>query len=442
MPKEIQQLTSIFRESSRRYGCRRVGVEVERIAFTAEGKSLPYESADLNAPSARALLEKLSAKHHWPIVNSTLDKPIGLSTKEGKVSLEPGSQLEFSTEPYPSLGEVEEVLTNFENKVNEITQPWKVNWLSLGLNPVQVPEDLTVIPNPRYHIMSEYLPTKGGLGLAMMRLSTSVQINLDYTCEQEGIDMLRVALLAAPISYALFANSPIYKGQKSGYLSYRGKIWEDTDPDRSGLLPQVFDADFNFESYARYLYQLPLMFAENKKGVHVPGKGLSLKDIDEGKLPEVEVNPANRLSAVRQAFTEARLKPGYVEVRSVDGQNPAYRYAASAFWMGILYDSCARDIVLRRLMRVSPEKRSAWQAQVIKTGLNTSFEGLDTRVLAEEFFEAAVAGIRKRVHGEERYLTPLRENLRQALCPADLVLKQFEEKCHRDMACLIKSSAM
>ena len=95
--KEIQLLTSIFRESSRRYGCRRVGIEVERIAFTAEGKSLPYDG-DIGA---RTLLETLSQKLGWAVVNSTMGLPIGLSTKEGKVSLEPGSQLEFSTEPVP-----------------------------------------------------------------------------------------------------------------------------------------------------------------------------------------------------------------------------------------------------------------------------------------------------------------------------------------------------
>ena len=54
------------------------------------------------------------------------------------------------------------------------------------------------------------------------------------------VKKFRVALALQPIATALFAASPFIEGMPSGFVSLRSHVWEDTDPDRCGILPFVF----------------------------------------------------------------------------------------------------------------------------------------------------------------------------------------------------------
>lgn len=89
--------------------------------------------------------------------------------------------------------------------------------------------------------MKNYMPKKGNLGLDMMFRSTTIQVNLDYSSENDMVKKLKVSLALQPIATALFANSPFLDGNLTGYKSFRSHIWTDTDPDRTGMLPFVFE---------------------------------------------------------------------------------------------------------------------------------------------------------------------------------------------------------
>ena len=81
----------------------------------------------------------------------------------------------------------------------------------------------------------------------MMARTCTVQVNLDFGSEADMVQKFRTSLALQPIATALFANSPFTDGEPNGYLSYRSHVWEDTDPDRTGMLPWVFDEDMGFE---------------------------------------------------------------------------------------------------------------------------------------------------------------------------------------------------
>ena len=92
------------------------------------------------------------------------------------------------------------------------------------------------------------------------------------------IQKFRTGLALQPIATALFANSPFEEGKPNGYvhkailsgidsirtlfrvLSLRSQVWMDTDPDRCGNLPFVFDKDFGFERYVEYALDVPMYF--------------------------------------------------------------------------------------------------------------------------------------------------------------------------------------
>ena len=240
-------LTELFQKEKRSLKDRRIGLEVERIALWKEGSPFLYQSTS-EKPGAGELLQKLHEAYGWTLVQVSTGDLIGLETPQGKVSLEPGSQLEFAVSPQESLQEIAVALEQFDEKVESVIKNWNgLYFLGLGVNPLHSVEQLDLIPSPRYQIMTRVLGKAGKYGTSMMRRTSSVQVNLDYTSEEEAIEMLRVALLVAPVSTALFANSPFLDGKKTDFLSIRSEIWRHTDPARTGLLPEAFEKGFNLK---------------------------------------------------------------------------------------------------------------------------------------------------------------------------------------------------
>jgi len=441
--KPWQWLTDLFLKERRSVSERQIGLEVERIAIWEDSSPFHYESDPaVGKPGAGELLKELQKVYGWKLVDSALGKPVGLETPHGKISLEPGSQLECAVFPQKNLIEVVRHLEEYDRQVNEVVKVWDgLRFLGVAVNPIHRNDEIDVIPSPRYHIMTEVLGKTGRYGTTMMRRTSSVQINLDYTSEAEAIEMLRVSLLVAPVSTALFANSPFLEGKSSGFLSTRAEIWRHTDPARTGLLKEAFEMGFNFDRYSAYLWKMPLMFVENTKGDYVNALGCSLEDIAHGKLPGVEVTPSNMRWSIQQLFTEARLKPGYVEVRSVDGQLPAYRVASAAFWVGLLYDAQARRLAFELLGKLSSVDREELWNETSRKGLKTEFKGLRVKDMALQLVQASFEGLKKRGQSEEVYLTPLLENVRQGMCPADRLLEKFQTSWQGNIREMLKGEA-
>jgi len=238
--------------------------------------------------------------------------------------------------------------------------------------------------------------------------------------------MLRAAIAAAPVSYALFGNSPVVEKKKADVLSYRHSIWLECDPDRTGLLPEVFAPNFNFEKYAELAARRPLMFAQIKDGTYVAANGLSFLDIAEGKLAGAVADEANGLNSLRELFTDARIKPGYVEVRSIDGLRPRDRYAAVAFWVGLLYSAEARELAIHHCSANSSENREAVWMAAAKYGLSAEVGECCLRPLAQQLAEIAKETLLKRGFGEERFLEPVWETLATGKNPGQVSLDLFQ----------------
>ena len=177
------------------------------------------------------------------------------------------------------------------------------------------------MPKGRYKIMRDYMPKVGKLGLDMMMRTCTVQINLDFESEADMVKKFRVSLALQPIATALFANSPFTEGKADGFQSYRSHIWTDTDPDRSGMLPFVFEDGFGFERYVDYLLDVPMYFVY-RDGKYIDASGQSFRDFLEGKLPALpgELPTINDWADhITTAFPEVRLK-NFLEMRGADSR--------------------------------------------------------------------------------------------------------------------------
>ncbi|MBY0371394.1 hypothetical protein K2X33_11950 [bacterium] len=420
---------------------RNIGIEIERIGLWEDGYSLHYRHHPDGRPGAEQMLMALGQQLGWPVVTYSEASPLGLSGPQGKVSLEPGSQLEFSANPMASVRATAKIVAGFENEVEKVTSRYGLHWVGLGLNPFARVEDLDVIPLTRYRLMTDFFGRHGTLGTTMMRLTSSIQINFDYSNEIEAISMLRASLALAPLSTALFGNSPFSAGGKNGWKSFRSEVWRQMDPARSGLMPEAFEDGFNFENYAELAWKRPLMFVQNTEGRNVASADRTLQEIALGQLEGCELNDENEMTCLRQLFTEARLKPGYVEVRSIDGLRLADRYPCVAFWTGVIYSEAARNLALDRLGSLTPKLRNELWVAAGREGLHASIGGISMQSLALEMLEAARKSLVHRGLGEENYLVSLEQDIRQGKNPADKVLELYDGPAKQNLAAIVRYCA-
>jgi glutamate--cysteine ligase len=245
--------------------------------------------------------------------------------------------------------------------------------------------------------MRNYMPKKGRMGLDMMLRTCTVQANLDYQSEADMVRKFRASLALQPLAVALFANSPFVEGQPSGYLSYRSLVWTDTDPDRCGTLPFVFEDGFGFERYVDYLLDVPMYFVY-RHGTYIDASGQSFRDFMAGRLPalpgELPVI-GDWADHVTTAFPEVRLKT-YLEMRGADGGPWRRLCALPALWVGLLYDSVSLDAACDLVADWTEEEREAMRRDVPRLGLETPHRSRNLRDIALEVLEIAREGLHRR----------------------------------------------
>jgi glutamate--cysteine ligase len=221
--------------------------------------------------------------------------------------------------------------------------------------------------------MTKDMPNGGSLSLDMMYRTCGTQLNLDYDSEKDFIKKFKIINSIVPISIALFANSSIVEKKNSGYSSYRSKVWQETS---RGGLPEVFFDNMDFEKYADFSINFPLLFIQNEKE-YLSGSGYSFSDFMNGKISEInnrlptEDDLTTHLSTI---FTENRLKK-YIELRSMDTCGWDCLCSGPAFNTGILYGNL--DEAYELVSKWDKNKIINAYLEAPKKGFNTELMGKD-----------------------------------------------------------------
>ncbi|XP_057821697.1 glutamate--cysteine ligase, chloroplastic isoform X4 [Cryptomeria japonica] len=355
----------------------RIGTEHEKFGF--ERKTLK----PMNYEQISELLQGLAERFGWDKVMEG-DFIIGLKQDKQSISLEPGGQFELSGAPLETLHQTCAEVNSHLYQVKAVAEEMGIGFLGIGFHPKWELKDIPIMPKGRYDIMRNYMPKVGTLGLDMMFRTCTVQVNLDFSSEIDMIRKFRAGLAVQPIATALFANSPFTEGKPNGFLSYRSHIWTDTDNNRSGMLPFVFDDSFGFESYVDYALDVPMYFVYRKKK-YIDCSGMSFRDFLAGKLPSLPgelptLNDwENHLTTI---FPEVRLKR-YLEMRGADGGPWRRLCALPALWVGLLYDETSLQTVLDLTKDWTKEER-----QMLRTK-----DGLQRRGFKETGFLNEVAEV-------------------------------------------------
>ena len=432
-----EDLLAVFAAGEKPRADWRIGTEHEKFV---------YRRADHRAPAydepggIRDLLMAMT-RFGWRTVEEN-GAVIALAGPDGAVSLEPAGQLELSGAQREHLHQTCLEAGRHLAQVKAIGDEVGVGFLGLGMWPDKTRGELPVMPKGRYRIMLDYMPKVGSLGLDMMLRTCTIQTNLDYESEADMAKKFRVGLALQPLATALFANSPFTEGKPNGFLSFRSHIWSDTDPDRTGMLPFVFEDGFGYERYLDYALDVPMYFVF-RDGRYIDAAGQSFRDFLAGRLPALPGEKpmvSDFTDHLSTLFPEVRLK-SFLEMRGADGGPWSRICALPAFWVGLLYDEAALAAAWDEVKAWSIEERQRLRDAVPKLGLGATTPGGESlHALGERILAIAEGGLNARARlnasgdNESGFLDPLREVLASGKTPAERLLERYHGEWGGDIS--------
>ncbi|MEH6690255.1 MAG: glutamate--cysteine ligase [Pseudorhizobium pelagicum] len=427
----VSELSDYLASGARPEDQFRLGTEHEKFAFFfADNSPVPYAGE----ASISALLTGMQQKLGWdPIMDR--DNIIGLGERSGMgaISIEPGGQFELSGAPLETIHQTCAESNRHLDVLREVAEPMGIRFLGIGGSPKWTLAETPRMPKSRYEIMSRYMPKVGSQGLDMMYRTCTIQVNLDFSSEMDMARKMRVSMKLQPLATALFSSSPFTEGKPNGLLSWRGDIWRDTDNNRSGLLPFVFDADFGFDDYVEWALDVPMYFVVRDGHyhdcTHVTFRQF-MNGALKGEIADWEPTLGDWTNHLSTLFPDVRLKK-FLEMRGADGGPWRRICALPAFWVGLLYDEGALAAAEELTAGWSYEDVLALRNAVPAKALKAEIAGRPLIDVAREVVNISRAGLaaRNRLNGEGQdetvFLATLDEVLAKKATMADDLLMLY-----------------
>ncbi len=357
------------------------------------------------------------------------------------ITLEPGGQIELSGAQLNNIHQTCTETSRHLKELKEIGEEFDFILLGLGVEPSLLLDDFPWMPKQRYDIMKNYMPTVGSLGHHMMKRTCTNQVNLDFFSEDDMKKKYRLMLNLEGIATAIFANSPFDNKKISKYKSLRSHFWHHTDKNRTGLLPFVFDENFNFEKYVEYALDVPMYFIiRDQKYVNMTN--YTFRNFLENKLIDnkfIEPTIDDWINHLSTLFPQVRLKQ-FLEIRSMDACSWDLICSQPAFWIGLIYDENSFNKAQEVTESWTQDDRNYINEIVPKEGLHAKFKGGSILDIAQKLFEISKKGLdsrnilsRNKKYNETFYLKDLESNLTLGQSPADILINKFNTKWDQDI---------
>ncbi len=354
---------------------------------------------------------------------------VGLKKYGKNITLEPGNQIELSGDKLNNIHEACSESQDYLFELNQVLKKSNLKIVSSGFDPISKLSEVPNNPKKRYEIMTKDMPLGGSLSLDMMYRTCGTQLNLDYSSEKDFIKKFKVINSIVPISIALFANSSVVEKKNSHYLSYRSKVWQNTN---RGGLPEPFFDNMDFEKYSDFTMNFPILFIK-KDNDYISGKKYLFSNFMNGEIEEIknklptENDLTTHLSTI---FTENRLKK-YIELRSMDACGWDCLCAGPTFNTGILYGNLEETFDL--ISKWDKNKIINAYLEAPKKGFNTQLMGKDLFYWASILLKISREGLKKRDiigkggYNETNYLKHLEKIIENKVTNADHMIDKFSK---------------
>ena len=397
----------------------KIGIEHEKFLFCNNKRINYLKIKEMFA----ALLE-----FGWnPIYEK--DNIVALNKGGKNITLEPGNQIELSGEKLNHIHEACAESQDYLFELKQVTKKLNISIVSAGFDPISKLNEIPNNPKQRYKLMTKDMPLGGELSLDMMYRTCGTQLNIDYNSEDDFSKKFKIVNSIVPISIALFANSSIIEKKKSNYLSYRSKVWQNTS---RGGLPKIFFEELNFEKYADFIMNFPILFIQ-ERDTYISGHKYTFKDFMNGKISEVNnrLPNENDLSIhLSTIFTENRLKK-YIELRSMDTCGWDCLCSGPAFYIGMLYGNI--DEVYEVISKWEKDKIINAYLEAPQKGFNTQLMGKDLLYWSSILLKLSRKGLENRdilnknQKNETLFLNHLQKLIDNKTTNADHMINRFSK---------------
>ncbi len=415
------QIIEYFQTGFKKIKNFKIGVEHEKFLFdNKNNKRIDYSKI-------KEMFAALQEFGWNPILEN--GNIIGLNKGHKNISLEPGNQIELSGEKLNNIHEACAESQDYLFELRQVSKKLNISIVSAGFDPISKLKEIPNNPKQRYKLMTKDMPVGGKLSLDMMYRTCGTQLNIDFESEKDFVKKFRVVNSIVPISIALFANSSIIERRKSGFLSYRSKVWQNTS---RGGLPKIFFEELDFEKYTDFLMNFPILFIKDKEK-YISGQKYVFKDFMSGKINEIgkklptEDDLSLHLSTI---FTENRLKK-YIELRSMDTCGWDCLCAGPAFYVGLLYGNL--DEIYDLISKWDKNKIINAYLEAPQKGFNTELMGKDLLYWASTLLNFSRKGLENRdivnksKKNESLFLNHLQKVIDNKTTNADHMISKFSK---------------
>ncbi|HET9956597.1 MAG TPA: glutamate-cysteine ligase family protein [Polyangiaceae bacterium] len=426
--KNIDDLLEVFHAAEKPEARFLLGTEAEKFGVHRESYApLAYEGEH----GVARILNALTALGWQPEAETEGGPVIALRREEASITLEPGAQLELSGAALPDVHGTALEISGHLRELAQISSEMKLVWLSVGFHPLARQLELPWVPKQRYAIMREYLPPLGHAALDMMRRTATVQVNLDFSSEEDAIRKLTVGLKLAPLIHAMLANSPFRELRAGGPKSLRGQVWLNMDRSRSGLVERVLNAPRpSYKDYIEWALDAGMFLLKRGERV-LANTGQTFRDFLLNGYSGEHATVADFKLHLNTLFPEMRLK-NTLELRSVDALPARLMTVVPALGAGLFYESRALAEAEALARSIGVSELAFARKDLVEQGLGARVGTRWARDLASKILEIAHGGLSRRkrldAQGQDEtiYLREVTELASRGLCPADLLRMGLE----------------
>lgn len=325
-----------------------LGLEIEHFVIDDKGVQIGFHEI---SRLISEIAEKLNAKIIY------MDGyPVGYSTDEYAVTLEPACQFEISISPYQDLAAIKSVYERFTDLWTPVLKELGYHLETKGNLPLVEagiidPDEITLSPKKRYKYMDAYFRHSGKYGKYMMRASASTQISVDFRSEEDLIRKLSVLQKISPVLMIAMENktcpdSTLKDNPGKPHL-FRIQEWDDLDSARTGFYPASFDKGFGYDSVADTILHTPLILLTDDGVTTDVGSDTAADLFANGVLSEEDLDADRKIKLIEHfismGFFHFRIKK-YIEIRIADSVPFDRALGYVALIKGLIYsdDNLAR----------------------------------------------------------------------------------------------------
>ena len=323
-----------------------VGLEPELFPIVVNASGQPRERLVLTRPDGIGVVQVIDGLAY---ASGKIQPRVGRPphaffyplANGGRLTFEPGAQVEHSTAVQPSAAAA---LADVDAVIGMLRRGFRADGVRLAAVGLDVWHDVDEVPQQlragRYTAQAAYYRQRGFWGAVMMRHTASLQINLDLGPEGVWQERWLAANLISPMLTAIFACSP-----SPDAVSSRARTWQQLDPTRSGFpaLLTTGAGDDPRAEWAQAALTADVMLIRVGDEHFAPGTpGVRFIDWINDGYPRFGWPTLDDFDYhLTTLFFEVRAR-GFLELRAGEAVPDALRPAQVVLASALLYDDQAR----------------------------------------------------------------------------------------------------